>query len=110
MRRMPEHYAQAVQSVSDARQGRHNAQILWSVSRGRLVCILSAACRYAGKLREAKNAFLCCCLCVFELRTSFDRAPAGGFLVRRPQVSIAGKQGHPVKAREAARQGMALTG
>lgn len=74
------------------------------------MCIMPAACRYAGKPREAKNAFLYCCVCVFELRTSFDRAPAGGFLVRRPQVSIAGKQGHPVKAREAARQDMALTG
>ena len=82
---------------------------LRSVRRGRFACIVFAACRYVGKLREAKNAFLCCCLCVFELRTSFDRAPAGGFLVRRPQASIAGKQGHPVKAREAARQGMALT-
>lgn len=36
---------------------------------------------------------------------SFDRAPAGGFLVRRPRVSIAGSKGRTVKARAAARRG-----
>lgn len=83
---------------------------LWSVRRGRLACIVSAACRYGGEPREAGSAFLYCCICISEPRASFERAPAGGFLVRCPQVSIVGKQGHLVKAREAARQGMALTG
>ena len=36
---------------------------------------------------------------------SFDRAPAGGFLVRRPQVFSAGSKGRAVKARAAARRG-----
>lgn len=36
---------------------------------------------------------------------SFDRAPAGGFLVRRPRVFIAGSKGRTVKARAAARRG-----
>ena len=34
-----------------------------------------------------------------------DRAPAGGFLVRRPQVFSAGSKGRTVKARAAARRG-----
>ena len=82
---------------------------LRSIRRGRFVCIVFAVCRYEEYPREMRNVFLCRCLCVSELRASFDRAPAGGFLVRRPQASIAGKQGHLVKAREAARQGVALT-
>ncbi len=49
------------------------------------------------------------CLCASGLRTSFDRAPAGGFLVRRPRMYEAGSQGMNVKAREAAPKGLALT-
>lgn len=62
-----------------------------------------------GKAVRGGKRFLCRCLCAFGLRTSFDRAHAGGFLVRRPRVYEAGSQGMNVKAREAARQGMALT-
>lgn len=91
--------------------GGHSAcmgRTLRSASRGGLMCIVSAACRYAGKLREAENAFLYCCVCVFEQRTSFDRAPAGGFLVRRPRVFIAGSKGR--RSRPAQRPaGEALT-
>lgn len=53
--------------------------------------------------------FLYRCLCASGLRTSFDLAPAGGFLVRRPHVFFAGSKGISVKAREAARKGLALT-
>ena len=53
--------------------------------------------------------FLYRCLCASGLRASFDGAPAGGFLVRRPRVYEAGSQGMNVKAREAAPKGMALT-
>lgn len=37
------------------------------------------------------------------LRRVGNRASAGGVLIRRSQVSIVGKQGHPVKARQTAR-------
>ena len=60
-----------------------------------------------GKTVNDGKRFLC--LCASGLRTSFDRAPAGGFLVRRPQVYEAGSQGMNVKAREAAPKGLALT-
>ena len=46
---------------------------------------------------------------MFSCCTSVFGAPAGGIRVPRPQYLMAGSKAGAVKAREAARQGLALT-